>query len=100
MLDAIDAAGVTHSRHIIGYDSAFRSRGEGQASASEPAGPEAEELVQAILKEAQARKQAEGIEKVLLPMRNKDLLQAVQRDVEGQMVQYEDNTYGGLGFRV
>jgi hypothetical protein len=33
-------------------------------------------------------------------MRNKDLLQAVQRDVEGQMVQYEDNTYGGLGFRV
>ena len=32
-----------------------------------------EELVQAILKEAQARKQAEGIEKVLLPMRNKNL---------------------------
>lgn len=48
LLDAIDAAGVTHSRHIIGYDSAFRSRGEGQASASRPAGPEAEELVQAI----------------------------------------------------
>ena len=48
LLDAIDAAGVTHSRHIIGYDSAFRSRGEGQASASQPAGPEAEELVQAI----------------------------------------------------
>ena len=33
LLDAVDAAGVTHSRHIIGYDSSFRSRGEPGSSA-------------------------------------------------------------------
>lgn len=48
LLDAIDAAGVTHSRHIIGYDSLFRSRSGEQATATPATGPEAEELVQAI----------------------------------------------------
>jgi len=89
------AGGMKLSPEISAAAQKMFAAANGKKPAGAAGGDEkaSDELIKSIQKEAQDRKAAETPKPVLLPMDGKELLQAVQVDIAGKMVKYEDNTF-------
>ena len=73
--------------------------GDARVAGKKPAGASSgdekasDELIKAILAQAQDRKSKETLSPVLLPLEGKDLLKTVQAELEGKMTKYENTAW-------